>query len=87
MTDGAAATDDMPALLLDAAAAARLLGISRSTLYCLDERGGIPRGVHLGRMRRWRREELLAWVRAGCPPRVRWEQLTTVTEGGYSRSP
>jgi len=61
-------------LLLDAAEAARLIGIGRSTFYRLDETGGVPRGVRLGRMRRWRSEELRAWIAAGCPPRVRWEE-------------
>lgn len=61
-------------LLLDAGEAARLLGIGRSTFYRLDETGGVPRGVHIGRMRRWRSDELRAWIAAGCPARVRWEE-------------
>lgn len=63
-------------LLLDARGAAALLGIGRSTFFRLDETGGVPRGVRLGgRMRRWRAEELRAWIAAGCPPRVRWEEM------------
>lgn len=60
-------------LLLDVAEVAELLGVGRSTLYRLDETGAVPRGVRIGRMRRWSREELRAWIAAGCPPRVRWE--------------
>lgn len=53
-----------------------MLGIGRSTFFRLDETGGVPRGVRLGgRMRRWRAEELRAWIAAGCPPRVRWEEM------------
>ena len=74
MTDGASATDDMKHLLLDAGEVAALLGVGRSTLYRLDDVGGIPRGVRLGRMRRWSREELRAWIAADCPPRHRWEE-------------
>lgn len=62
-------------LLLDAAEAAQLVGIGRSTFYRLDETGGVPRCVRLGRMRRWRSDELHAWIAAGCPPRARWEAL------------
>ena len=31
--------------------------------------------VRLGRSVRWRRDELLAWLEAGCPARDRWEAL------------
>jgi len=74
-TDAATRVAGMP-LLLDAAEASCLLGIGRSTFYRLDETGVVPRGVRLGRMRRWRSDELRAWIAAGCPPRVRWEALT-----------
>lgn len=62
------------ALLLDARAAAQLLAVSESTLWKLHSSGRIPNPMRLGgRVVRWRREELEAWVRAGCPPRERWE--------------
>lgn len=62
-------------LLLDAAETASLLGVGRSTFYRMVETGAVPAPVHLGRMRRWRRAEIVAWAAAGCPPRVRWEQV------------
>lgn len=75
-THAAATPPEVGPLLLDAAEAARLLGIGRSTFYRLDETGAVPRGVRLGRMRRWSSEELRAWIAAKCPPRSRWEELT-----------
>lgn len=61
------------ALTLDAAGAAELLGVSRSTFWKLYSEGRTPEPLRLsGRVVRWRREELGAWVRAGCPPRDKW---------------
>ena len=60
-------------LLLTANEAAVLLGISRSNLYRLNSSGRLPLPVRLGASVRWRRDELAAWVDAGCPPRTRWE--------------
>ena len=60
-------------LLLGAEQVGLMLGISRSTVYRLNAEGRLPRPVHLGRAARWRREELLQWVQAGCPSRERWE--------------
>lgn len=70
---GASSDDQLP-LLLNAAEAAALLGIGRSTFLRYDLTGIVPRGAKLGRVRRWPREELVAWTRAGCPPRVKWEE-------------
>lgn len=66
--------DDSTALLLDAGRAAHLLGLGKSTFYRFDERGLIPRGARIGRLRRWSRVELERWTAAGCPPRHRWEE-------------
>ena len=60
-------------LLLGADEASRLLGIARSTFYRHHSAGRVPLPVHLGGRTLWRREELIDWVRAGCPPRSRWE--------------
>ncbi len=58
---------------LPAKATARLLGISERHLWTLHSSGRIPMPVRLGRSVRWRRDELLAWLQAGCPSRDRWE--------------
>lgn len=67
-------------MLLDAAAAARLCGVSRATWFCWDSRGRIPRPLRLSeRIPRWRVEELRAWLAAGAPPRERWEEMRGAT--------
>lgn len=50
-------------LLVDAREAARLLGISRATLYVTFNRDpGFPRPVKIGRAVRWRIADLRSWV-------------------------
>ncbi len=60
-------------LLMDAAETARTLGLGRSTFWRLHSAGKVPLPVRLGRRTLWRRDEIEAWVRAGCPPRSKWE--------------
>ncbi len=60
-------------LLLNAKQVGFMLNLSRATVYRLNAEGRLPRPVHLGRATRWRREELVQWVEAGCPSRERWE--------------
>lgn len=61
-------------LLLEVREAAALVGVSRSTFWKLHSSGRVPLPVRLGgRVVRWRREELQAWVSAGCPPRDHWK--------------
>ncbi len=59
-------------LLLTAEETAEFLGISVRHVYKLHSSGRIPLPVRLGRSVRWRREELIAWIDAGAPPRDRW---------------
>ena len=62
------------ALLLGCQEAATLLGVSRSKFWQLHSLGRVPLPIRLSdRVVRWRKEELEAWVRAGCPPRDRWQ--------------
>ena len=69
------AREDLSPILVDAKDAAALLGISRAHLHNLRSSGRIPKPERLGRAVRWSVEELLAWSRAGCPARDRWETL------------
>jgi len=62
-------------LLIDARAAARLCGIGRTSWYGLLSAGRVPEPIRLGRAVRWRRDELIAWIAAGCPPRHKWEAM------------
>lgn len=61
-------------LLLDAGQAAEILGMCRAMFYRLNSAGRVPRPIRLGgKLVRWRRGELTAWVAAGCPNREQWE--------------
>lgn len=77
MTDQATAPAPAP-LLLDARAAAKLCGVSRSHFLALHSAGKVPLPVRLGRRTLWRGAELAAWIDAGCPARDRWQ----ATKGG-----
>ncbi len=56
-----------PAELLDVKDVAALLNCGERTVYRQADAGRIPRPVKLGSLVRWRREELLDWLTAGCP--------------------
>jgi predicted DNA-binding transcriptional regulator AlpA len=61
---------------LDAADAARFVGVSRSSFYQLDERGLVPAAVLVGDTKRvWPRSELRAWLLAGAPSRLHWRAM------------
>jgi predicted DNA-binding transcriptional regulator AlpA len=63
----------MPALLLSAPDAARVLALSRSALYDGVSSGRIVPPVRIGGRVLWRAAELEAWVSAGCPPVAKWK--------------
>jgi hypothetical protein len=67
-------------LWVDAAGAARLLGISRSQFLLRDKDGLVPAPKDFGtgrtrRCPRWLVAEVEAWSRFGALPRGRWEQI------------
>lgn len=74
-----------PPLLLDAAQAATLAGVSRSHWWSLHSAALVPFPVKLGRATRWRRHEIEAWIDAGCPPRHEWIAMQE-TEAGDQRA-
>jgi len=51
-------------LLLAVDDVARLLSCSRRNIYRLSDSGALPRPVKLGRLTRWRREDIERWVAA-----------------------
>jgi predicted DNA-binding transcriptional regulator AlpA len=61
--------------LLRAEEVAELLRMGRSTFFRYDKTGRVPRAVWIGNLKRYRRDEVVAWCRAGCPPRERWEEM------------
>ncbi len=53
--------------------AAKICHMSRAMFYKLHAAGKAPRLIKLGALSRWRRQELLDWIKAGCPSREQWE--------------
>lgn len=72
--------DGSAAVLINDSEAARLLGISRSMFRKQVAAGQVPQSIKIGRCRRWRREEVRDWARAGCPPRDQWSWPTTAAD-------
>jgi excisionase family DNA binding protein len=56
------------AQLLDVRAVAALLDCSTRHVYRLADAGRMPAPVRLGALVRWRRQDLDAWLAAGCRP-------------------
>ncbi len=64
-------------LLIDISQLARLLGVSKPTVERLKAAGKLPRHVIVSAgCHRWRRAEVEAWVRAGCPDAATWAALS-----------
>ncbi len=59
-------------LLVTAQKSAELCGTSIRTWRTWCSSGTVPAPIRIGRSLFWRREELEAWVAAGCPPRTEW---------------
>lgn len=74
MRDGALPEGNGPLLIPDVECA-RLAGISRSTWWKLDSTARVPKCVKVGGSTRWHRQEIGAWIKAGCPNREVWEQM------------
>jgi len=68
-------TDAPPAapLTMTADELAAALRVDRATVFRWDAAGRLPQGLKIGGCKRWRRDEIVAWLRAGCPVRSRWE--------------
>ena len=56
-------------LLVGAAEAAELCGVSKRHWLSLDSAGKIPLSVKLGSRRLWSVDSLRQWVQQGCKPR------------------
>ena len=58
--------DDAP-LLLTADALARLLAVSKLSIWRWRSAGRLPAPLRIGRVIRWRRSEIETWLAARCP--------------------
>ena len=59
--------------LLSANDLARRLNVSRRSIWRWRSAGKLPAPVVVGRLIRWRRDEIERWIAAGCPNRREWE--------------
>jgi len=59
---------------------AELLSASPRTIRRLDAAGKLPQGIKLGGLKRWREDELRAWIAAGCPERGCWAWKASTDE-------
>jgi excisionase family DNA binding protein len=73
-----------PIPLLDAKGLAAFLSISQRTLESLILQGNAPPFTRLGRQRRWRQEDVDAWLKAGTS--VTQDRLSTVAAALLARS-
>ncbi len=61
--------------VLDAQGVGRVIGAGKSKVYELDARGELPASVQVGRVRRWVRAEIEAWLLHGAPKRAVWDRI------------
>src|SRR5262249_10106582 len=75
-------TGPLVRLLVRAAAAAQLGGVSRATWHRLRAADRTPAPLRLGGAVLWRAAELAEWCAAGCPDRRTWEALQSAQQNG-----
>lgn len=61
--------------LIDTEQLCTILNLHRSTLSRWMAAGRVPAPLPLGKPNRWRRDEIIGWIEAGCPDRVRWAAI------------
>ena len=55
---------------------ANLLGVSKRHVWAMDADGRLgPRGIALGRAKRWSLQEVKDWLAAGAPNRSVWTTM------------
>jgi excisionase family DNA binding protein len=52
---------------------AQLLGVCTRTVRRMVKTNKLPRHVELGRLFKWKTDEIHQWIDAGCPNREEWE--------------
>ena len=65
-----------PPLTVGRKEAADLLSIGLTLLDTMDAAGKLPAAVRIGTRKLWRTDDLVNWVRLGCPNRKRFDALT-----------
>jgi excisionase family DNA binding protein len=67
---------DSDSLLMTAEEIAKLLQVSVRSIWRLRSAEAIPRPLKIGGSIRWRRDDLLGWISAGCPSMTSRENRT-----------
>ena len=62
-------------LMMDVRDVARELKVSPRQVWKLVASGQFPKPVRIARSVRWRRDEVTAWIAAGCPTLTQWETM------------
>lgn len=75
---GACATISLDPIMVTREQAAALCGVGTTLWDELTDAGKNPTPRRLGRRVLWLKEELVAWCRAGCPSREKWNMMTQV---------
>jgi predicted DNA-binding transcriptional regulator AlpA len=68
-------------LLITAEQLAQMANASTSTIWRWDAGGKLPAAIKIGQIKRWRRDEIEAWIAVGCPDRRSWEALKRSGKG------
>ena len=63
---------DTDQVLLTSSQTAKIIGVTLRTWYVYDQLGKVPKPVRIGRKLFWHKDELYAWIYAGCPKRDDW---------------
>ncbi len=67
---------DNEPLLLTARDLARMIKISEREVWRMRDCGKLPAPIEFGpKMIRWSKEEINAWIEAGCPKRQSWDLI------------
>jgi hypothetical protein len=61
--------------VVDARGVGRMLGTTVKTVRKMDRRGELPEPLVISSRRKWRVEELRAWLVAGAPGREKWRAM------------
>lgn len=72
--------------LVDVETLAWMLGhVSKAHVWNMHQDGRLgPMSIKLGTRTFWRRDEINAWIAAGCPQRDRWVQMPQAKEWAVS---
>ena len=72
--------------MLNVADLAQCLRVSTRQVHRMNRSALIPAALRIGGCTRWRAAEVAAWLRAGSPPRERWNwQQATLTAGSENK--